>query len=152
MLSLNKQDADRAVKLELRSLGGFIRFLTRNIFDTRHPLRRVDSFKYAFKGVFHALLNEPNFRIQCAIVLATLVFGFLTKLTHIEWAILALSEGILLSAELVNTVVEELLDHLIPERSSVVAIIKDLSAGYVLIMALTNLALLIIIFGYHLLA
>ncbi|MBI4031119.1 MAG: diacylglycerol kinase, partial [Proteobacteria bacterium] len=49
-----------------------------------------------------------------------------------------------------NTVVEEFVDHLITERNEVVAIIKDLSAGFVLTTALTALLIFVLIFGQKL--
>lgn len=116
---------------------------------SHHPRRRADSFKYAFEGVFHALLNEPNFRIQLIIVLVATFLGFHFGITTTEWSILTLSLGLLLFAEMVNTVIEEFIDYLIPEKNGSAKIIKDLSAGFVLIMAITSLIILLLTFGNH---
>lgn len=120
-----------------------------DIIKSNHPLRRAKSFKYAFEGVLHALLNEPNFRIQIVIVITATILGFYFKIDTTQWGLLILSMGLLLFAELVNTVVEEFMDYLIPERNGGAKIIKDLSAGFVLIMSFTCLAILVLIFGEH---
>jgi len=118
---------------------------------THSPIRRVRSFKYAFKGIFHALLNEPNFRIQIIIALYTVFMGIYFKITNVEWGLLILSMGFLLSAEMVNTVVEAVIDHLIQEDHEGARIIKDLAAGFVLVTAITVSCMLILIFGPHIL-
>lgn len=140
---LQKDDMDKEIRRNLNLLGLKIN----EFIKTKHPIRRVDSFKYAFKGVFHALSNEPNFRIQVLIVLVTIMLGLYFKISTVEWGLLIIVGGLLLSAEMVNTVVEEFMDYLIPSENPVVAVIKDLSAGFVLIMAFTNLAILFFVFG-----
>jgi len=129
----------------------FLGLKIHDIIKSYHPMRRAKSFKYAFEGVLHALLNEPNFRIQVVIVIVATILGLYFKIDTTQWGLLILSMGLLLFAELINTVVEEFMDYLIPEKNGGAKIIKDLSAGFVLIMAFTCFAILILIFGEHLL-
>ena len=76
--------------------------------------------------------------------------GIYLHINTTEWAVLTLSMGFLLSAEMINTVVEEFTDHIIKEESQVAKIIKDLGAGFVLVAAITTLIILFLIFGKHL--
>jgi undecaprenol kinase len=145
---LEKDKLDREVKKDLNLVGLRIR----EIFKSHHPRRSAKSFKYAFKGVFHALLNEPNFRIQVLIVAATLALGLFFKITTIEWGLLIITGGLLLSAEMLNTVVEEFLDFIMPDQNDSVAVIKDLAAGFVLVMAFTSLSILLLVFGKYFIA
>ena len=119
------------------------------IFKSHHPVRHAKSFKYAFEGIFHALINEPNFRVQLIIVTLAIIFGKKFGISNTEWGLLAISLGSLLSAEMVNTVVEEVLDHfyLKEEENIAVKVVKDLSAGFVLITSITVLIILILVFG-----
>ena len=119
------------------------------IFESHHPIRHAKSFKFAFEGIFHALINEPNFRVQIVIVTLAIIFGKKFGISNTEWGLLAISLGSLLSAEIVNTVVEEVLDHfyLKEEENIAVKVIKDLSAGFVLITSITVLIILILVFG-----
>jgi diacylglycerol kinase (ATP) len=55
--------------------------------------------------------------------------------------------GFLLSAEILNTVMEELMDHFFKEYSETARIVKDLSAGYVLVAALTCLCVFLLTVG-----
>lgn len=118
-----------------------------NIFHSHHPIRHANSFKYAFEGLFHALLNEPNFRLQLIIVFIAVFLGRHYNISHVEWGLLILSMGALLAAEMTNTVVEELIDTLIKEYHEGAKIIKDLSAGFVLTTSFTALAILLLIFA-----
>ena len=113
---------------------------------SHHPIKHVKSFKYAFSGILHALYHEANFRIQIFISIISIILGFYFQISVAEWSVLIISFSILLSAEIMNTSIENLIDFVIPKKSLVVKVIKDLSAGFVLINALAFLAILIIIF------
>ncbi|OGC38983.1 hypothetical protein A3K42_00955 [candidate division WWE3 bacterium RBG_13_37_7] len=115
--------------------------------QSHHPVRRAESFQHAFEGLFHALINEANFRIQVLIVIVSVVAGIYFKISTTEWSILTLAMGFLLFGEIVNTVVEEFTDHIILEESFAAKVIKDLGAGFVLVSAITTLIILFFIFG-----
>ncbi|MFC1622029.1 diacylglycerol kinase family protein [Patescibacteria group bacterium] len=123
----------------------------KKILHTHHPRRQIKSFKFAFQGIFHAMLHEANFRVQLTIALIALSLGIYLKISTTEWAILTLSMGILLSAEMINTVIENVMDALFKEHQEVVKVIKDVSAGFVLISAVTALINMILIFSQPLL-
>jgi len=115
-------------------------------FKRNHPVREINSFKYAFEGLINAIFTEPNFRIQLLIVAFSIVLGKIYIITKIEWSLLVLSLGLLLVVELINTVIEEIMDRFMKEYDNGVKIIKDLSAAAVLVTAFTVLANLIIVF------
>ncbi|OGC45988.1 hypothetical protein A2V49_01945 [candidate division WWE3 bacterium RBG_19FT_COMBO_34_6] len=121
-----------------------------HILKAHHPRRHAQSFKFAFEGLFHTLINEPNFRVQIIITVTCVIFGFMFNISLIEWGLLIISLGFLLSAEMINTVVENFVDVLIKEYHNGAKIIKDVSAGFVLIAAVTTMIILIIIFWEHL--
>lgn len=122
------------------------------VWHSHHPLRHAKSFKHAFHGLWHALLHEANFRVQVVIVIFSIFLGIHFKITNIEWGLLILTMGSLLTAETTNTVVEELIDALIKEYHEGAKIIKDLAAGFVLTTAFTSLAVLILIFGHRIIS
>ena len=117
------------------------------IFESHHPIRHITSFKHAFKGIFHALINEANFRAQIVIVIFTIIFGKLLKVSNVEWALITLSMGLLLASELINTTVEEIMDHFVRHDNQIAKVVKDLTAGFVLINAIGSLIILYLVFG-----
>lgn len=122
------------------------------IFKSHHPLRHAKSFKYAFQGIFHALINEPNFRIQIIIVSISVTMGIHFKISNTEWGLLTLSMAALLMTEIINTVVEETIDFFIKDFNEGAKVIKDLSAGFVLITAVSALIILYLIFAHRFIA
>lgn len=68
------------------------------------------------------------------------------KLTTNEWAAIIISIGVVFTAELVNTAIENIANFLTTENNSKIKIIKDLSAAAVLISALMSLIIGAIIF------
>lgn len=121
-----------------------------SILKSHHPIKHLKSFKYAFAGIFHTLVNEANFRIQILISIFSIFLGFYFQISSSEWSVLIIAFSSLLSAEVLNTSIENFINYVIPRKSEVVRVVKDLSAGFVLINALACLFILIIIFGKYL--
>jgi len=63
-----------------------------------------------------------------------------------EWAILILCCGVVIAAEMFNTAFEALVDMISPEWNSKAGLVKDISAGAVLILAITSVVIGLIIF------
>jgi len=118
---------------------------------SHHPVKHLKSFKYAFSGILHSLYHEANFRIQIAITILAVIGGFYYQISPSEWSVLIIAFASLLSAEVLNTSIENFADFLIPKKSEVVRIVKDLAAGFVLINAVACFLILVIIFSKYLL-
>lgn len=92
----------------------------------------TQSFGYAFEGVFSALKGR-NFKI---IVLLGFVAGataFFLGFSTSEWVLLILTIDIVITAELINTAVEAVVDLVSPEIREKAKIAKDVSVAAVLI-------------------
>ncbi len=109
------------------------------------------SFVYAFQGIACVFRTQRNARVQvavaCGVVLAALYF----RVSAVEWAILAMTIGMVFSAEITNTVVELAVDLLIQRRDPRAKIAKDAGAGAVLITAIAAVGVGLAIFGPRLL-
>ncbi len=122
----------------------------KKVLTSHHPKRHIKSFKYAVNGLFYAMLNEANFRVQMIVTAIAFILGLYFNISNMEWALIVVSSSFLLSAEMLNTVVEEFMDHLMPEQNDIVKVIKDLSAGFVLTSAVSMGAVLMLIFANRL--
>ena len=107
----------------------------------------IKSFGYAFSGIITAIRSERNFRIH--IVAAGLVAGFgaVYGLTASEWAIIAMTVALVLSAELFNTAIEATIDRMEKEADVLGKTAKDCAAGAVLVLAIASVAVAICIFS-----
>ena len=88
---------------------------------------------FALSGLGHALRSERSVRFQ--VVVLALVFAVLAvfRPEAIWWAAVALASAGVLAAELLNTAIETLADHLSPELHPQIRVVKDCAAAAVLI-------------------
>ena len=110
----------------------------------------INSFPFAFNGLKTAFKNEPNFRIDLVIGILTLLAAIILRVPATNFAILVLTMGLVMALELLNTMIEALVDLVNPNIHPLAKIVKDVSAGAVLISAVTALVVGFLIFGKQL--
>jgi diacylglycerol kinase len=86
-------------------------------------------------------------RIHLSVSMAVVVVGLYVGLDWTRWAVLVLTIGAVLIAELFNTVAEAALDAATPYYHPLVKIAKDVAAGAVLLTALLSVAVGLLILG-----
>ncbi len=112
---------------------------------------RAKSFKYAFSGLSHTFTTQKNFQIQVGITLLVVLAAYLLSFSRGEWLVLILTIGLVLAAELLNTVVEIVIDLAVKEKLLPEAkIAKDVSAGAVLLISLVSIIVGLLLFVPHL--
>lgn len=107
--------------------------------------------KYALNGIIEAFKTQWNMKIHGVAALLVLGAGIFFEISLPEWMILILCIGIVMIAEVANTAIEYFVDFVSPELHPVAGKIKDLSAGAVLIAAVTAAVTGFLIFGPKLL-
>ncbi len=98
---------------------------------------RYASFKFAFAGL-KRLGREHNFRIHIIIATLTTVAGILCGISLIEWYGIIICFGLVLAAEGFNTAIEILADRICSCKDESIKLAKDVSAGAVLLAALSS--------------
>lgn len=106
----------------------------------------INSFKYPFSGLRYAYKNEQNLAVDIGIAVLVIVLGFLFKISIDEWAILAITVGLVISFELINTAIEATVDLVTEEYHPLAKVAKDTSAAAVLILAIVSIVEGLIIF------
>ena len=95
------------------------------------------SFGFSLKGIKISLLQR-NFKIQLFMAFLAIVLGFVFKITSTEWCIILPCCGLVLSLEMLNTAIEHLVDLVSPDFNEKAGLIKDVSAGAVLVAAILS--------------
>jgi undecaprenol kinase len=90
----------------------------------------------ACAGIRFAWSEERNFRTHIILGSATLVLFSIVQPAAFWWALIILCITLILAAELINSAVEALIDHLHPEIHATVGKVKDMLAGMVLVLSL----------------
>ncbi len=104
------------------------------------------SFTYAIKGLKYAYRNEQNLAFDIGMSILVVIAGFLFKVSISEWALLALTIGIVLSLELINTAIEAVVDLVTEDYHPLAKVAKDTSAAAVFICAIASVIVGLIIF------
>ena len=108
--------------------------------------QRLKSFQYAFAGLAVMLRRQPNFFIHLILAALALIMAWYFKISKWEWLWIVFSIGLVLSAEIFNTAIENLTDLIEPEKNPKAGKVKDLAAAAVLTAAITALIIGLIIF------
>ena len=90
----------------------------------------------ALAGLRFAWRDERNFRTHIWLSLITLAVFFWLQPAAIWWALIILSIALVLAAELINSAVEALSDHLHPDIHPSIGKVKDMLAGMVLVVSI----------------
>jgi len=104
-------------------------------------------FHYAFVGLRYTLKNHKSFALQGTAALLAIICAVLLRISRIEWLILIVAIGSVLTAELFNTAAESILDYLEKKHNLNVRIAKDVAAAGVLISAAVSVVIGLLIFG-----
>ncbi len=106
-------------------------------------------FVYAFKGINYAIRNERNFVVHMLATIAVLIGGIWLEISWVEWMILILVVGLVYAAEIFNTAIEQLVNKVSPEYDPQAGLVKDLSAGAVLVISIAAVLVGLCIFFNH---
>lgn len=78
-------------------------------------------------------------KVHFLLAFLAIALAFILKLSSTEWAVLILTIGLVLTLELVNTSLEEIVNIVSPEIQEKARIAKDVAAASVLISALVSI-------------
>lgn len=98
--------------------------------------KRIDSFGFAFKGIFDLIKTQPNARIHLCAAVLVFISGWYFQITTLEWCLCILAISSVLAAEAFNTALEYLTDLVSPDYHILAGKTKDVAAAGVLITAL----------------
>lgn len=113
--------------------------------------RLIQSFQHAFAGLFYALAHNQNLRIHVAVAILVIIASIIFRVNAFEMGILGVMILLVISAEMVNTAIEQMVDLISVEHRKEAKIAKDVAAGMVLVSALGSIIVGILIFVPHLL-
>ena len=104
------------------------------------------SFGYAFEGLWHALKNNRNLRIDFVAALIVIILSFIFQVNPYEKGILGITILIVICSEMINTALEEMVNLITSEHRLEAKIAKDVAAGMVLVAAIGSVIIGIYIF------
>lgn len=107
------------------------------------------SFIYAINGI-KLSLKQRNMKFHVACATLVVCCGVFIEITSVEWCLIFMLIGLVISFEIINTAIELLVDFIEPNHHPVAGKIKDLAAGAVLFSSVIAIICAIFIFGKYL--
>ena len=115
--------------------------------DTKFSIHsRLKSFTYAFQGLIQFFRTEHNAWLHLIAAIAVLILAIIVGVSSAEAISLVVAVAIVWITEMLNTCIEKAMDVITKDYHPKIKIIKDLSAGAVLVAAIAALAIGLIIF------
>ena len=96
----------------------------------------LQSFKYAINGIVKAFVSQRNMQIHGVALIVAVFAGWYFKISNLEWIAILLCSSMVFGAEIFNTAIEEIVNFISPNQHPKAGLIKDLSAGAVLVSAI----------------
>jgi diacylglycerol kinase len=104
------------------------------------------SFGYALNGIRVSLSGQRNLKVQSVVALVSVGAGLYFGISAIEWCVLLFSIALVISLEMVNSAIEDLVDLVTLERKPLAGRIKDIAAGAVLFASVVALIVGVLVF------
>ncbi|HET9947195.1 MAG TPA: diacylglycerol kinase family protein [Patescibacteria group bacterium] len=115
------------------------------------PKFLLNSFKYAFEGLWFSILHNQNIRIHFLVAFLVIMASIFFRVSAFEMGILGVMILLVIAAEMINTALEEMVNLITKEHRQEAKIAKDVSAGMVLVISLGSVVVGVLIFLPHIL-
>ena len=94
---------------------------------------------HALNGIRTGLQQERSLRTQAVFAALAMLALAVLRPALVWWAMVGIMVGLVLAAELINTALENLCDHLHPDEHPRIRVAKDCAAGAVLLLSIAAL-------------
>jgi undecaprenol kinase len=106
----------------------------------------VTSFKHALHGVLYIFEHERNARVHLLLAVFAFVLGVWLRVSDVQLAAIFFAIILVFLAEIFNTAIEKTLDLIDVKIHPQIKLIKDMSAGAVLVAAIAAAAIGTVVF------
>lgn len=110
----------------------------------------LKSFIHAWRGICFLIKTEQNARFHLGMTILVGLIALVVHVNRLEAALLFFAVVLVFAIEIINTAIENTLDHLHPAQHYRIGIIKDAMAGAVLISSVIAVVVGLLIFLPHL--
>ena len=109
-------------------------------------MKLIKSFGYALQGIYVATREQLNIRIHFLAVAVVTMAGLFFHIMPYEWCLIVICFGMVLTAELINSAIENLVDLVSPDHHHLAGKVKDIAAGAVLVSAIATVIVSLFVF------
>lgn len=106
----------------------------------------MESFFCAFEGIIYIFKTERNFRFHIMFSVLVLLCSLIFNLSYVELSVILIMIAVVLTLEIINTIIENIMDFLCKDYNLNIKIIKDMASGAVLVSAFISIIVGLLIF------
>lgn len=114
-----------------------------------HSLKK--SFGFAFEGLRFAWRKDQNLRVHTIVAIIVIAASVILKVSTVEKSILGVMIILVISTEMINSAIEQMVDLITKEHRMEAKLAKDVASGMVFITAIGSVIVGILIFTPYLL-
>ncbi len=106
----------------------------------------LNKFRNAVRGIGLAVRGQSSFAVHVPVALAVLAAGILLHVSRVEWMMLIICIGIVMSAEIFNSALEQLVRAIHPESDIRIGAALDMASAAVLVVSCMAASIGLLIF------
>ncbi len=106
----------------------------------------TSSVRDCINGFKFININEDNFKREILLGIIALLISYILKISKLEFIIIIIMIGLVLTCEVINTAIERLVDLVSPSYNKLAGEVKDIMAFSVFLMCIISLIVGVIIF------
>lgn len=106
----------------------------------------IESFNNAINGILYSIKNEFHMKIHIFFALIVLILSLIIDVSKYEIMLLIVMITLVIFSELLNTAIEKIVDIVSPNYNEIAKIVKDVSAGAVLVNAIGSICVGYLVF------
>ena len=114
--------------------------------------RFVKSFGYSIDGLKYAYKYEQSMFVHVIATIGVITANFIFGVSGMEWLITLLAIGMVLSAELINTAIEAVVDLVTLEINPLAKIAKDCGSAATFVLAVMAAAIGCVVYIPHIIS
>lgn len=111
--------------------------------------KTINSFLYAWNGLRTTWREEHNFRIETFVAVVVIICIFYFQFSFVESALSLFAITLVLTAEIINTAIEDVCNKIEPKYDATIGKIKDTTGAFVLVTVLGSTIVGLIVFYHH---
>jgi undecaprenol kinase/diacylglycerol kinase (ATP) len=106
--------------------------------------RFLTALGFAIEGILFGIRTQRHLRFHLIAAFSAVAFGAWRGLSPVNWMLLLLLIAAVISAEMMNTAIEAVVDLVSPEHHPLAKAAKDCAAGAVLVLSIASVAIAVI--------
>ena len=122
------------------------------VYDERNKSKRkgikgiLYNFVFSWQGLVYAYKHEKSMWIHAVLSIITVIMGLFLHLRGIEWLIIMIVLGAILSIELLNTGIESVVDMVTHDYHELAKVAKDTGSAATFVASLIGVATILSIY------